>query len=151
MSAGFGSWLLGMFSRRQRTGRDARDDQRHLHRAGRDDPCLGCARFELVRQIAIAVKFMRGLRQSRVQELANFMGTEIMMNHSRGITKAAPLLIGIGFLLSACAADLAPTYPDSWLDFEDTASCINEEHCHLEPSIFAGELAGPTASAVALR
>src|SRR5215470_11375289 len=103
------------------------------------------------RQIAIAVKFMRGLRQPRVQEPANFMGTEIMMNHSRGITKAVPLLIGIGFLLSACAAGFAPTYPDSWLHFEDTASCINKEHCHLEPSIFAGELSGATASAVALR
>jgi hypothetical protein len=94
---------------------------------------------------------MRRLRQSRVQEPANFMGTEIMMSHSRGITKAVPLLIGTGLFLSACAAGFAPTYPDSWIDFEDTAACINEEHCHLEPSIFAGELAGATASAVALR
>ena len=58
-----------------------------------------------------------------------------MINHSRGIKKAVLLLIGIGFVLPACAADFAPTYPDSWLHFEDTASCINEEHCHLEPSI----------------
>jgi hypothetical protein len=64
------------------------------------------------------------------------------MNHSRAITKAMPLLIGTGFFLSACTGDFAPTYPDSWLDFEDTAACIPEEYCHLEPSIFAGELAG---------
>ena len=72
-----------------------------------------------------------------------------MMSHSGAITKATPLLIGAGLFLSACTGDFAPTVPDSWLDFEDTAACIHDEHCHLEPSIFAG-FAGELAGAIGI-
>src|SRR5215813_3203673 len=88
------------------------------------------------------------------QEPASFIGTEAMMSHSGVITKATPLLIGAGLFLSACTGDFAPTVPDSWLDFEDTAACINQEHCHLEPrSLLAllASLPARSASAIALR